>query len=73
MIKDESSGYGWGNGIMYSEGNPGDSVNNSRKGKLNVKIKRQTYFASVCVHIKQVEMALLWRCCQCQETTKMAG
>ena len=34
MIKDESSGYGWGNGIMYSEGNPGDSVNNSKKGKF---------------------------------------
>ena len=34
MIKDESSGYGWGNGIMYSEGNSGDSVNNSKKGKF---------------------------------------
>ena len=35
MIKDESSGYGWGNGIMYSEEIeeiPGNSVNNSKKG-----------------------------------------
>ena len=23
MIKDKSSGYGWGNGMMYVKGNPG--------------------------------------------------
>ena len=26
MIKDKSSGYGWGNGIMYIKGNPGVKI-----------------------------------------------
>ena len=62
MIRDKSSGYGWGNGMMYVKGNTGGKI------KTNKAITLRGFGMFTMNQVNQI-----WKLCHIQKTTKMAG